>query len=351
MRAPASAAPRMLPPAPQNMSNARIMRQGRNSGEPEAGRPRRYAARATARCWRASSTTDDGFGERCDRLAAANDRPLPATVTGDGHKHGFQNTVVRVQHQYGAGVDDYLLGFYEKDDDTGRIAELFHTTAIHGVHKYSGDPSYRSVYADCTRLRNTIDQVGEWLSLSVTAYPELDDRVPVGFTTLADDGIGGVRIRARDIAIFFQPHRTGDPPTHPPTVRRDLPLPRSVIGFGPTLIDAQSHSSGGLHTNRRNEMPVKSHETSEYLNTQEDIVAYLNAAVEEMGDDPRLLMKAYRNVADARGGVSELARQAKMDWVALSRALSGQRIPRLDTLTKVSTACGIQLRFSASTFR
>ena len=96
-------------------------------------------------------------------------------------------------------------------------------------------------------------------------------------------------------------------------------------------------------------MPVKSHEASEYLNTQEDIVAYLNAAAEEMGDDPRLLMKAFRNVAKARGGVSELARQAKMDRVALSRALSGQRIPRLDTLTKVSTACGVQLRFSPST--
>ena len=95
-------------------------------------------------------------------------------------------------------------------------------------------------------------------------------------------------------------------------------------------------------------MPVKRHRASDYLKTQEDIVAYLNAAVEEMGDDPRLLMKAFRNVADARGGVSELARQAKMDRVALSRALSGQRVPRLDTLTRVSSACGVQLRFSAS---
>ena len=63
-------------------------------------------------------------------------------------------------------------------------------------------------------------------------------------------------------------------------------------------------------------MPVRSHRASDYLNTPEDIVAYLNAAVEEMGDDPRLLMKAFRNVADARGGVSEVARQAKMDRVA-----------------------------------
>ena len=35
--------------------------------------------------------------------------------------------------QYGAGGDDYLLEFYENDDDTGRIAELFHTSAIPSV--------------------------------------------------------------------------------------------------------------------------------------------------------------------------------------------------------------------------
>ena len=93
-------------------------------------------------------------------------------------------------------------------------------------------------------------------------------------------------------------------------------------------------------------MPGKEHRASDYLKTPEDIVAYLNAAVEEMGDDPRLLMRAFRNVAEAKGGVSALAREAKLDRVALSRALSGQRNPRLDTLAKVSAACGVKLRFS-----
>ena len=94
-------------------------------------------------------------------------------------------------------------------------------------------------------------------------------------------------------------------------------------------------------------MPVKEHKASDYLKTPEDAAAYLNAAIEEMGDDPRLLMQAFRNVAEARGGVSALARRAKLDRVALSRALSGRRNPRLDTLAKVSAACGIKLRFSA----
>ncbi len=93
-------------------------------------------------------------------------------------------------------------------------------------------------------------------------------------------------------------------------------------------------------------MPTREHRASDYLKTPEDIVAYLNAAIEEMGDDPRLLMKAFRNVAEAQGGVSALAREAKLDRVALSRALSGQRNPRLDTLTKVSAACGVKLRFA-----
>ncbi len=92
-------------------------------------------------------------------------------------------------------------------------------------------------------------------------------------------------------------------------------------------------------------MPARQHRASDYLKTPEDIVAYLNAAIEEMGDDPRLLMKAFRNVAEAQGGVSALAREAKVDRVALSRALSGRRNPRLDTLAKVSAACGVKLRF------
>ena len=103
----------------------------------------------------------------------------------------------------------------------------------------------------------------------------------------------------------------------------------------------------GKRTNRRNRMPIREHKASQYLKTPQDIAAYLNAAIEEMDNDPRLLMKAFRNVAEAQGGVSEIARQARLDRVALSRALSGRRNPRIDTLAKLSAACGIKLRFSA----
>ena len=92
-------------------------------------------------------------------------------------------------------------------------------------------------------------------------------------------------------------------------------------------------------------MPVRAHEAAEYLRTSKDVAAYLNAAIEESDGDPRLLMKAFRNVAAAQGGVSAIARRADVDRVALSRGLSGSRDPRLGTVTKIADACGVSLRF------
>lgn len=94
-------------------------------------------------------------------------------------------------------------------------------------------------------------------------------------------------------------------------------------------------------------MPTREYDASEYLKTPEDIAEYLNVVVEEMDGDLRLLMIALRNVVKARGGVTAIARRAGLDRVALSRALSGRRNPRIDTLAKVAAACGVKLRFSA----
>ena len=47
-------------------------------------------------------------------------------------------------------------------------------------------------------------------------------------------------------------------------------------------------------------MPIREYDASEYLKTPEDIAEYLNAVMEEMDDDPRLLMIALRNVV--KGG-------------------------------------------------
>ena len=85
---------------------------------------------------------------------------------------------------------------------------------------------------------------------------------------------------------------------------------------------------------------MREHRASDYLRTPRDIVAYLNATIEEFDGDSRLLMSACRNVADAQGDVSEIAHRADLNRVGLSRALSRTRDPRLGTVTKVASACG-----------
>ena len=156
---------------------------------------------------RGLTVEDDGFHKWCELLARRNEALLPNRPSGNARKHGFQNTVVHVEDQYGVGVEDYLLEFYEKDND--KTAERFHGTVIGGVHKYSDDPSYRSVYVDCTRLTSAIDKVGEYLRMSVTAHPEINPPYTyVGFETLADDGIGAIHIKKDEISKFFTPHRT-----------------------------------------------------------------------------------------------------------------------------------------------
>ena len=151
----------------------------------------------------------DDFENWRGELATRNEELLRSRSRGNMQKHGFQNTVVHVEDQYGVGVDDFLLEFYEKDDDLGRTAERFHRSVITGVHRYCDDHSYRSVYIDCTRLTAAVDKVGEYLSMSLTAYPELEPpRTPVGFQTIADEHIGGLRIAKEEIGRFFVPHRT-----------------------------------------------------------------------------------------------------------------------------------------------
>ena len=130
---------------------------------------------------RGLTVDDDGFEAWRRELDEGNRALAPPAPRRDARNHGFQNTVVRVRDQYGVGVDDHLLEFYEDDHDRGDlVARLFHESAIRKVHKYSGDASYRSVYVDCTRLARTIDKVHEALSLSITAYPELDERTRWG---------------------------------------------------------------------------------------------------------------------------------------------------------------------------
>ena len=84
-------------------------------------------------------------------------------------------------------------------------------------------------------------------------------------------------------------------------------------------------------------------DASEYLETEEDIAAYLNAVVEE--GDPALLQAALGDVAKARG-MTSIARDAGVSRESLYKSLSASGNPSFQTISKVSRALGLQMNFT-----
>ena len=82
------------------------------------------------------------------------------------------------------------------------------------------------------------------------------------------------------------------------------------------------------------------YDTAEYLQTEEEIAAYLEAVMEE--NDPSLLAAALGDVARARN-MSQLAKEVGMSREGLYKALSGESNPAFSTINKVVNALGLQL--------
>lgn len=82
----------------------------------------------------------------------------------------------------------------------------------------------------------------------------------------------------------------------------------------------------------------------DYLETEEDIVAYLEAAFED--GDPRLVAAALGDVARAKG-MTKVAREAGLGRESLYKALSPDGNPEFATVLKVMRALGLRLHASA----
>jgi probable addiction module antidote protein len=72
---------------------------------------------------------------------------------------------------------------------------------------------------------------------------------------------------------------------------------------------------------------------------------YLNAALEE--DDPELFLLALRNVAEAQGGVAQLADKTKLNRESLYRMLSERGNPEFRNLDAVLHGLGFRLAVAA----
>jgi probable addiction module antidote protein len=79
---------------------------------------------------------------------------------------------------------------------------------------------------------------------------------------------------------------------------------------------------------------------SEHLQTEEDMVAYLDAALED--GDSALVAAALGDIARARG-MTQIAREAGVGRESLYKALSPEGNPELATILKVVRALGWRL--------
>lgn len=86
-------------------------------------------------------------------------------------------------------------------------------------------------------------------------------------------------------------------------------------------------------------------DSAEYLKTEEDMANYLDACMEEAGDDPAFIAKALGTIARARG-MTQVARDAGLSRESLYRALSGEGNPDFGTILKVVKALGLKLHAS-----
>ena len=87
-------------------------------------------------------------------------------------------------------------------------------------------------------------------------------------------------------------------------------------------------------------LKVKTWDAGEHIETEEDMAAYLEAALEE--GDPALVAAAIGDIARARG-MAQIARDAGLGRESLYKALSPEGNPEFATILKVVQALGLKL--------
>ena len=98
---------------------------------------------------------------------------------------------------------------------------------------------------------------------------------------------------------------------------------------------------------RRKRNQTEAFDIAEHLRTPEEMVAYLNAWLEEAPQDVAGIARALGDVARAKG-MAQVAKDAGLSRESLYRALSVNGNPSLATVLKVAKALGIRLHAAAA---
>lgn len=84
----------------------------------------------------------------------------------------------------------------------------------------------------------------------------------------------------------------------------------------------------------------------ERLKSQEEAAAYLNAALED--EDLGVFLVALKDIAEANGGMTHLAREAHLNRETLYRTLSKKGNPTLANLRSLLGSIGLEIAINPS---
>lgn len=90
-------------------------------------------------------------------------------------------------------------------------------------------------------------------------------------------------------------------------------------------------------------LKLRKWDSAEHLKTEEDMVLYLQACMDEAGDEAAFIAAALGDIARARG-MSQLAKDTGLGRESLYKALSGEGNPSFGTILKVMHALGLKLQ-------
>ena len=92
-------------------------------------------------------------------------------------------------------------------------------------------------------------------------------------------------------------------------------------------------------------MTIRAFDAADYLESDEVVAEYLNAALED--DNPDVFLQAIADVAKARG-IAQLAKDTGLGRESLYKALAPGAKPRYDTVLKLMRALGVELHATPS---
>ena len=96
-----------------------------------------------------------------------------------------------------------------------------------------------------------------------------------------------------------------------------------------------------MATKKRVKESFSRYDPADFLKTDEDMVAYLEACMEEAGDDPAFIADALGIIARARG-MTQLAEETGLTREGLYKALNKDANPSFGTILKVMRALGLK---------